>query len=347
MKMTRIFIDEAKSGMVTTKDIFIKDTQFLILNTGSVLNKRKIDRLKEFGIYTIDVLSESEKDSVRILKEPFKPIYDELKKKTHRYFEKLRLQNKVEAGEIIENANEIIDIIAENNNLLSLLKQMESDDEYLYKHSVAVGIITAMLAKWMNFEPKLQIEASIAGTFHDIGKIRTPQHILNKPSKLTLEEFDIIKEHSRHGYDILNTQSWATKNVKIAVYQHHERNDGSGYPEGLKAPDISVLAKLVAIGDVFDAVTTKRAYKDKLSPFDASEIIFKESIHRLDTEFCQVLLKKLTAFYVGNVVSLNNGKVGEIVFLNPMEATRPLIRVENQFIDLASERELKIIDILE
>lgn len=345
--MTKILIEEAIPGMVLTEDVFLKDTSVLVMNKGAILDERKIERLKELEIYTIEVLSDREKESVKIIEESFKPTYNKMKAQLNMHFDNLRLGKKESSREVVEISKDMLEVLSQNHNLMALLRQMEDDDDYLYRHSIAVGMMSAMLSKWMNYDLRFQIEASIGGTFHDIGKIKVPPQILNKPAKLTEYEFSIMKEHSSHGYYILKDQVWATPRIKLGVLQHHERNDGSGYPQGRKKEEISSLARIIAVCDVFDAISSQRAYQDKRSPFEAAEIIFRESANLLDTEYAYVLLKKLSTFYVGNMVSLNNGEVGEIVYLNPQETTRPLVRIEDRFVDLASERHLKIMEILE
>lgn len=345
--MPRIRIDEAKIGMVITKDVYFQDSSFLILSSGSVLDKKKIDKLKQIEVRWIDVLAESEKNSIKVLDQPFAKIYDELKEKTEEIFDNLKLRKHIEKSEVLNSIEEMAHLLTHNHNVVSLLRQIKDEDDYLYRHNIGVGMLMTMQSKWLKLSPAETVEATLTGIFHDLGKLEIDDKILNKPGKLNEIECEEMKRHSELGYDILKSQTWATKSILNGVYEHHERENGKGYPRGLDGKKISLSGKMVAVCDVFDAITADRVYRPKVSPFEAADLIFAQAAGCLDPEMSYVFLKNLSTFYVGNVIKLNDGRVGEVIYIHKQEPTKPIVHVEDDFIDLTVERHLKIIDVME
>jgi len=223
---------------------------------------------------------------------------------------------------------------------------IEVADEYTYKHSINVGMVSSMIGKWLGYNSNEVMDLALAGMLHDIGKSRIPLDIINKPARLTPEEFDIIKTHPRAGYDILCESQEVNFDVLFGVLEHHERMDGKGYPSCSVGKKIHEYARIVAVADVFDAITSNRVYKGKISPFKAAEIVMEESAEHLDPEIVQLFLSRIAQFYVGNKVQLNTGEFGEIVMVNRYNLTRPLVQVKEHFYDLSSNYHLQIVEVL-
>lgn len=155
-----------------------------------------------------------------------------------------------------------------------MVNAVEINDEYTSKHNVEVGYYAKIIADEVNYERVGDIE--LAAKLHDIGKISIPGHILNKPGKLDPEEYEIIKTHPTEGYRIIEHVDYFA-NVKLGVKHHHEHWDGSGYPDGLMGDEIPMIAQIIAVADVYDAVTSDRAYRKGLSSEKAKSIIIEES----------------------------------------------------------------------
>jgi HD-GYP domain-containing protein (c-di-GMP phosphodiesterase class II) len=168
-----------------------------------------------------------------------------------------------------------------------------------------------------------------------------PSKIITKPSKLTDEEFLTVKTHTLRGYNLLKSQQIDSR-IKHAALMHHERCDGSGYPYGFYSEQIDSFAKLVSIADVYDAMTCSRVYRGPLCPFDVVTIFENEGYSKYDPQFIMTFLEGITQTYIHSTVILNNGISGEIIFINKMELSRPVIKAGEQFIDLTEERELQI-----
>jgi HD-GYP domain-containing protein (c-di-GMP phosphodiesterase class II) len=220
---------------------------------------------------------------------------------------------------------------------------MPHDEDYLYHHSVDVGIIAGCLSLWMG-RSYHEIEETILGALlHDVGKALIPLKVLNKPGALTDDEMHLVRFHSIRGYKFLKEYGDFSQSVLLCALQHHERMDGSGYPMSVRGDKIHSYAKVIAVADVFDAMTSARGYGNRATPYEAVEIMKREMAGKLDQQVCSVFLDKLSQRFVGDIVQLSNGQRGEVVFLNPHDCTRPIVRThDGEFFDLDKQRNLSI-----
>jgi HD-GYP domain-containing protein (c-di-GMP phosphodiesterase class II) len=202
------------------------------------------------------------------------------------------------------------------------------------------------LAKWHGFPKNDLIPIALAGVFHDIGNVKIDSAILEKPTRLTQNELEKMKKHTLYGYQIIKTVSAVNEGVRLSVLQHHEREDGSGYPLGLKGDAIHPYAKVIAIADIFHAMTSQRQHKKPLSGYLVLEQLFNESFGKLDPAMVQTFIQKVTQFHNGTLVKLNDNAIGEIVFTDRAHPTRPMINVNGTIINLATERSLYIKEIV-
>jgi putative nucleotidyltransferase with HDIG domain len=225
--------------------------------------------------------------------------------------------------------------------------QMHAYDDYTFDHSVRVSMISGLLAKWCGLNAGQIKDAALAGLLHDIGKCNIPDQILNKPSHLTIEEFKVMKTHAILGYILIKDIPNISFDVLQGVMQHHERMDGSGYPNGLKGPDINYLAKLVAIADVYCAMTQDRIYKAAMHPFETMSFILEKCHSSLDFSISKTFLANISHFYIGHMVSLTNGQHGEIIMTYKDDPARPLVRVGEEYLDLRRHIDLEIVSMVE
>lgn len=253
---------------------------------------------------------------------------------------------KLIVDEFDDSLKSLVDEIIKSNNVLGRLRQIEINDEYTYKHSINVSLIATMIGKWMGFSKNEIYDLAMAGLLHDIGKSRVPNEILNKPGKLTDEEYAIMKKHADYGYDILKNTSGINESIILGALEHHERVDGKGYPLGLYGNRIHMYGKIIAVADVYDAMTSKRVYKSKICPFRVAELIFQDSFGPLDPVIANTFLKNIFQFYVGNIVKLNDNQIGTVIFVNKYNPTRPLVKTSAGFIDLSQNYQYEIIDVI-
>lgn len=253
------------------------------------------------------------------------------------------IKDDFNGDEIRRMVTEDIIPLLDDHTVTDCLQMMPHEEDYLYHHSVDVGIIAGCLSFWMG-RSYHEIEETIMGALlHDIGKALIPLKVLNKPGALTDEEMHLVRFHSLRGYKFLKQYGDFSQSVLLCALQHHERIDGSGYPMAVKGDKIHPYAKLIAIADVFDAMTSVRSYGKRATPYEAVEIMKREMVGKLDYQVCSVFLDKLSQRFVGDIVQLSNGQRGEVVFLNPHDCTRPIVRTrDGEFVDLDKLRDLSI-----
>jgi len=203
-----------------------------------------------------------------------------------------------------------------------------------------------MLAKWNGLPRKDWMQAALAGLLHDIGNAKIDKSILNKPTKLAPDEVEEMKRHTVLGYQLLKNVTAINEGVKLAALQHHERIDGSGYPLGLGSDKIHPYAKLVAISDIFNAMTMNRGYRNATSAYVVLEQILQDSFGKLDPAYVQTFIEKVTQFHNGTIVRLSDDRIGAIVFSDRSHPTRPWVSVNGTIINLTTERLLYIEEIM-
>ncbi|MBU5440077.1 HD domain-containing protein [Tissierella sp. MSJ-40] len=343
--MAVISIDDLRPGMVVDRNIENFQTGAILVAKGTVLNKRIISQLMNLGIEQVAIYM----DNNGSIDEPINNLsvkYKFLSNKLDRIFNDVKYSKKVILSEISSEVDQLITEITKENNVIGRIKQLEEKDDYTFNHSLNVCMLAIMVGKWLNYSKKDLKQVALTGLFHDIGKLKIPDHIINKPDKLTMEEYEIVKKHSIYSYNILSGTVGISKNILMGVLQHHEREDGSGYPQGLKGNKIHEFAKIIAICDVYDAMTSNRLFKKKESPLLVAEYLNNESFNSLNPLITRVFLDNISRFYVGNKVLLSNGEIGEIVYVHPQQPTKTIVKSDSSFINFLEYQDVKIIDIL-
>ena len=252
-------------------------------------------------------------------------------------FDATKLLNSV--GELFRSRNTIIE-------LFDMLYNMRIVEDAIYAHSINVGLISRMIGRWLRLDSHDLDVLTLAGLLHDIGKTLIPPEIINKPDKLTDEEFALIRQHPKLGYDILKNQN-VNPHVKKAALMHHERCDGSGYPTGVEEVFIDEYALIVGIADVYDAMTAARSYRAPLCPFQVIRRFEDEGYQQYKTKYLLTFLKQIAATYQSNRVILNDGRGCNIVLLNQDALSRPMVQLDDgSIIDLNTQRDLYIKSVL-
>ena len=259
------------------------------------------------------------------------------------------VQNKtytIEEDELLKSVQPLF--ISRNTitELFDMIQQMHSLNDSVYAHCVNVALISRMIGRWLHMEPHDLDTLTCCGLLHDIGKLVIPEEVLNKPGKLTDEEFALVKSHPKYGYELLRNQNIDSR-IKKSALMHHERYDGSGYPNGLSEELLSDFAMIVAIADVYDAMTAARAYRVPLSPFQVIANFEKDGFQKYHTKYIYVFLHRIAATYQNNRVMLSDGRACKIVMLNQNNLSRPIVRFDDgEVLDLSTENELQITRIL-
>lgn len=267
----------------------------------------------------------------------------------HESFQTIKSQGSADLNMLSDAISLLLDDILSSPDILISLSDIGTTDDSTLVHSVNTTIFSLMIAQQLNFS-MLELKKLAEGALlHDIGKTLLKPEILYKTTPISAEEFSHIKEHSLLGYTILRKNPNFTELSRIISLQHHERLDGSGYPYGLKKEDIHVFAKIVAIADMYDALTAERCYRAGLSNFDAYQILMKDSQKKIDHELLKLFLQHIAIYPNGTVVKLSDGTRGIVKSQNKGLPFCPLIRVINdlhgepvKLYDLNLEKELNI-----
>lgn len=336
---------ELEPGMVLADDVGSIRSGAILISKGTVLNKKSIKKIYDQGIRYVYIYDEDDMPS-ELEEDKLEMRYEILADKLDNVFTDIKIGKKIMLTEINNEVDSLIDEIIDNDNILARIRELEEKDDYTFNHSLNVSMLATMLGKWLGYSQKEIKQLAMAGLFHDIGKLKIDENIINKPGKLTDVEFETIKKHSIFGYNILKETVGISKNISLAVLQHHEREDGSGYPLGLKGNQIHEYAKIIAICDTYDAMTSNRVYKSKKSPFFAAEILRDEGFNILDPKMTRVFLDKIAGFYVGCTVLLSNGEEGDIVYIHPQAPTKAIVKLGDKFIDFLEPQNLEIVDII-
>ncbi len=291
-----------------------------------VKSNDEINKLKDHRIKYVHILPRKEKIKEDIEKETVDNIdvskyYLELDKidSAFELYDKTvkimkNIMHDVRAGKLLNKeavssiSQKLFEITKLNKNLLASVSKLKKYDEYTFEHSVNVGILASSLATHIGL-PDHDIETlTLSGILHDTGKMLVPQEILNKPGKLTDEEFKIMKSHVTKGYEYLLNQGFEKDSLKIVI-EHHERYDGSGYPYGLSDKNISLHGKIGAVVDIYDAITSDRVYHKGMQAAKALKLMFNWSDSHIDKKVLEFFITHIGIYPVGTIVMLNTNEL--------------------------------------
>ncbi len=276
----------------------------------------------------------------------FEEVYINSIKASRGLVEDVRFSRVLNLEPIKKCAFELCDQLHNNINLFYELNNQQDRYPYMHSHPVNVACISYIIGKWINLTSSELYNLVCCGLLHDIGKAKIRDSLLNKTDELTDKELEIMRSHPVLGYNLLAKLDILETDILDGILSHHERHDGSGYPYGLKGTDISLLGRIIAIADIFDAMTANKTYRKKESPFKAIEEIQNCGFGALDPHICQVFMNNIIYHYCGCFVRLNNEQIGKIVYINPEEKTKPLIRCNNEFHNMSVERDLQILEVI-
>ncbi|GGA12922.1 hypothetical protein GCM10008018_67360 [Paenibacillus marchantiophytorum] len=263
-------------------------------------------------------------------------------KQAKQLFQSIQADRKVPVHQFREEVIPAIQQMADHPNIFELFETVRAKDDYTHEHNIGVGVLSTLIGKWMNLSSTELATLSLAATLHDVGKVKIPIEILNKPGKLTKEEYAMIKQHTIFGYELLRDTVGVGHRVASVAIQHHEREDGRGYPFGLKKDQIDIFSKVVAIADIFHAMSSKRPYHEPMPFYEIIKQMREGTFGEFEPEIISVFLTNITAHLIGNDVLLSDGRRGEVVYINPHDIGSPLIKVGSDFVDLSKERNIQI-----
>ncbi|MMZ46216.1 Cyclic di-GMP phosphodiesterase response regulator RpfG [compost metagenome] len=328
--------------MLTAKDIdsLLINNIFEIAVKGATREIKSIDNIAPELLHQIDEAWNYDPEMAVIYKETLSGIKDLL--------DRTKEGEQVNIQEMVTQFSPLIKHALEHRYVFHPLHTLKGKDEYTYRHSINVGLLSALIARLLGLPDEVCVEVGEAGLFHDIGKLEIPDGILNKPSRLEEEERKIMRKHTQYGYTLLRKFPNLPKSFADVALLHHECLNGTGYPFGLRHENIPLSVQIVSVADKFDALASDRVYREKISPFEAATALWNAQFAGLmNPAIVTPFVTYIIESYIGSKVRLSNGQKGVIVRYNHQEPLRPLIRTdEGLFTKLEVERDIQIVEVL-
>ncbi|WP_455716343.1 HD-GYP domain-containing protein [Anaerosporobacter sp.] len=363
MKSKKILITKATPGMILARDIIDFSGQMLVAKD-TTLTDWIISKLQFYNIHSLVIIineneeivkttpdkeeeiisQDSNLNRIRNTKEfiQFQKEFFNFVEQFHRGMDEvLTHKAPLNVPGLLSTTNKLISTSRNAIHLFDMLNCMRNYDDSTYAHCLNVSLLCNIFGQWIHLPPDELEVLTLSGLFHDIGKLEIPQSIIMKPAKLTDSEYRLMQKHPTLGYELLKDMNIDNR-IKNAALMHHERLDGTGYPQKLKGPQIDELAKIVAIADVYDALTSKRIYRDPLCPFEVLHIFEEEGYTKYDPSYLIVFFNQIFQTYVLNTVRLNDGSEGKIIMINKDALGSPVVQIGDRFIDLSKNKSLFI-----
>lgn len=357
--MKRIATTSLVPGMVLAENIFNYSKQ-LVLEKGTTLTDTMITKLTFYSIMSVYIMDEPVPSLSSFPKESYatrlkeSKDFKEFKNKYDRNVNtfKLALNNVVrknaplDTDDLLYQTYDLLNTPIGHPNIMNILQNMRSYDDSTYAHSLNVSLICNLFGEWIGMSEEEIRTVTLCGLLHDIGKLMVPTSILNKPARLSEEEFEAIKLHPSDGYKILK-HSKVDERICNAALMHHEKCDGSGYPFGISGNKIDPYAKIVTIADIYDSMTSARIYRGPMCPFKVVAIFEEEGFQKYDTGYIMIFLSHVVNTYLLNRVQLSNGQEGDIIYINQAHLSKPTIRcADDTYIDLTTRPDLSIMELI-
>lgn len=297
----------------------------LLLPKNSILNTRHLDLLRQHGI-------EIGAEDTELVTEV---IVDEAISEVQSIYEKIHQNSSQLSNQVIRHiVMPKIQEICFNNNLSNVILDLSKKDHYTYRHCIGVAILSYLIGKWLGLKEEELNDLAVAGLLHDLGKTKIPDSILKKPGKLSVEEYSEMKRHTHFGYEMVSNLPGMSEQQALVALQHHEREDGSGYPFGVSGDKITYFSKIVAVADVFHTMVSERVYKKPVPLYQVFQEIYQRAFGLFDPIIVQCFINNVMNRMIGDSVLLSDGQVARIVMLHPDDLINPLVEFQGQFYDL-------------
>jgi len=317
----------------------------LLIAEGTLLSREHVDRLESFNVDFWDIKVEAAGDESTAQAES-----GVLVKKTE-----ARLQNieqyvhangTVPVAELEEQVLPVIMEAASKRNLFQLITDLKSMADFRYKQSIGVVVMSVMLGKRLRLDEQELSLLATAASLYDIGSVKLPSYLLNKPERFAPGEMEIMRSHTKLGYELLK-ESDVDPRVALVALQHHEREDGSGYPNQLKGDQIDRLSKIIALADVYVAMTSERPHRPPYAFYEVIQEILQQIVSgKFDSTIGLTFLNQLMSAQIGSDVILSDDRQGKILLVNQNYPTSPFIVLDDECIDLSKSDSLKIKEIV-
>lgn len=359
MEAKYVGINDLRIGKIVAEDIYA-NTQYPIVFKNTKVAPEHLHVFKAFHIFKVPIYIEVEDDknkaqiegtsyeqtlsNIPKAADTFEKNYHNAVKEYKKLFIGWEAGSKIDITKVRGIILPLVENILEDRSIIFDLNAYSNPKDYLYHHCIATGLICAALAQKMGYERGYILQIAIAGALADCGMAKIPARIREKKEALNQAEFVEIRKHPLYSFQMVKSLPAIKEEMKIAIYQHHERLDGSGYMDGAKLEKISLFSQVIAVADTFHAMTSQRLYRSKESPFKVIEMIKESEFGKFNIKVVQALIDNVASLPIGTKIELSNLERGEIMFLNSYSPTRPLIKLSatGEIIDLAKNRSFYI-----
>ncbi|WP_129600566.1 HD-GYP domain-containing protein [Anaerophilus nitritogenes] len=358
IKTINIHIEKLEENMIIGQDVINKDGKKLI-NQGYCIKdlERVISLLQNYDIHFVNIHILDDQDELSVNEEDFiipdiknmdlenkrdeeiinfKENFNQTKKCIYTDFNHLLCGKPITYRTLQEHTKEHLKIFSIGTNIFQLIEIMRKMDKTIYTHCYHVALTSYCIGKWLNLADEDLEELFLAAIFSDIGKLKLPKALLYKTEPLNALEKKKIQEHVFHSYHIVEPYLSISSRIKQSILSHHEKIDGSGYPIHMKEKDIPLFAKIIAVADTYNTLTSENlSCATVLDTIKTMETTYK---NQLDTKILYVFLQRIGDCFIGQKVKLKNQEIGEIVFINHRFIQKPMIRLlsNQKIIDLSS-----------
>ncbi|MFZ4454014.1 HD-GYP domain-containing protein [Salibacterium aidingense] len=339
MKVKR---EQLKEGCILTEDVFAV-TSHPIIRKKTILTAKHLEVLEAFLIHKVHVEKklidgtpfqppDAEEETEESRSEAPVPFLDYYLKAVQTYkalFQKWTGGSRIEMDKIRGVLAPLAEKLTKHPNQVLFLHHFSTKEDYLYHHAVSTALLAMFLARKKGFSKKERLQAGIAGALCDAGMARLPAAVLYNKEHLTEHEYEEVKNHPYYSYNMVKEINSVSEDVLLAVLQHHEREDGSGYPLQVKSDKIHKLSKIVSTADVYHAMTSEHYYRKQRSPYKVIDEMSKDQFGRLDPETTQLLMHALITFSIGTKVRLSNGAFATIIYVDEKSPAEPIVQQED------------------
>lgn len=338
--LMRVSARDFSVGMMVDTGLYVNQGgNFVLLCSNSVLSQELVDKLNDFELSGDSLLVDGDYydkmeqhyalPTTATESKMLDGEYEALRNSTYEAFHQIGETERIPWEQITKLVIQIVSQLEAQNApaILQSLSVSHNTTQYLYTHSINVALMNGLMAHWLGKNKKDTETLIQIGLLHDVGKLRIPEKILNKPGKLTSEEFEVVKRHSVYSQELLAQSGVTDECILQAVRSHHEQANGCGYPDRLTIDKIPEFARITAISDIYDAMVVKRVYGEPATPFQVLEKFATDRFSQLDIQLANLFLTKVSSELVGKNVKLSNGKTGEVLYVDRERFGYPLVRV--------------------
>ncbi|GIN72483.1 HD family phosphohydrolase [Bacillus sp. J14TS2] len=351
-----VMVEELREGYIVQKDVYGR-SNYPLIPANTELTKKHIEVLKAFSIEQIEVQyqpgSKSEKEinkdaeyNVKNMDSPvhFTREYEGAVQQFRKEFQLWQTGLPINISNVRALLIPLLTIALEDKKWIYSIHHLSQAEEYMYHHPIAVSILSGWIAKRMGYSQGQIFQVALAGLLADCGMAKIDTNLFMNTRTLNDSEWRKIKEHPLYSYQMVKNISILKPETKLAIVQHHERLDGTGYPSGKKGNSVSMMSQIIAIADIYHAMTSKRLFKNQESPFKTLELMKIDQFGKLHIIILKELISTIANLPIGTTIRLSNGQQAEVVFAKTDAKLRPLVSIgeTGEIIDLERNRNLYI-----